>query len=816
MIKNYLKLALRNIAANKIYSSIHILGLTVGITVCMIIFLIIRHEYSYDRFHKDGDRIFRMYTEFKGIFSGYNRGVPDPVPVFVMDHFHGIEAGTHFHTWHAGVTIPEEFKEPTYFASKSDKIICGPEYFEVFSDYKWLAGNPKTSLGEPHRVVLTESKAEIYFGKKSSPDEFLGKEIIYNDSLTLIISGIVQDFSKNSDLFFQDFISLATTQHSWLNKTFQWDQWGNTNSSTQFFVKLDKNVSLSAIEEQLPLLQQKSEEMNPALDYRGHYKLQPFHDIHFNKNLGIFNGSRSTADKKSLRSMGLVALLLLLLASINFINLSTVQATRRAKEIGLRKVLGGSRKMLILQFLGESTVLSLFAVLLSIPLGHYAIQLYKEFIPDGMQFDLMDPYLIGFLILMILFAGILSGLYPAVYLSAHQPVKALKANMYSGKSDGQAPWLRKVLTVFQFSLSYVLIGCSLVIAFQINHMLKKDPGFNKDAIVNVYAPWWESPTKTKILAQEIERISGVEAITIHENPPAFQGYNTSTLNYKSEEGELKHNVHRRSGDENFIPFYGMEVLAGRNFLPETGHKEIIINETYAKELGFDPLLDALGQQLYMSEDHPYDIVGVIRDFHFQSLHHAIEPMFILYSTERSCVGIKFHSSVLTGNNPQFTFDKINSIWNTIYPNQAFQYHFLDESVKNFYKSEVRTVKLVGTATMIAIIISCLGLFSLVSFSTSQRTKEIGIRKVLGATIMQIVVLISKDFLKLVGISFLIALPFAWWLSHQWIDDYAYKVPISIWIFVLSGLTGILIALVTLGYKSFMSALANPVESLRVE
>ncbi len=815
MLRNYIKIAFRNIANNAVFTAINIFGLTVGVSACLVIFLIVNFELSFDTFHPDGDRIYRVYTEFRGVFNGFNRGVSDPVPGFAKENFSGIESSTHFHTYSATVTVPRDSQEPERFDRQSDLAIAGADYFEVFNTYEWLAGDPSTSLDRPFQVVISASKAGKYFGVDKNYHQLLGRELIYNDSLVVRVAGVINDFRKNSDLIFTDFISFPTVEKSWLKDNYSFDQWGNTNSNSQFFIKLEPQITLRALEPQLTILHEKVVEQNPDSDYSGWFRLQPLSDLHFNKELGIFDHGRSPAHLPTLNSLVVIVIMLLLIASINFINLSTAQATRRAKEIGVRKVMGGSRKMLVLQFLSESTLLSLVAVLLALPLCEMALLFFSEFIPEGVKLDLMNLNTLVFLFAMVLIVGIISGLYPAMVISGYQPVKALKDRVYSGSGNSLSIWLRKGLTVFQFSFSQVLITLALVITLQIGFILERDLGFEKDAIVYFNTPWWDSRDKRDVLVNELNQYSEFMSLSVHQSPPATRGFHTTTITYKADDGELKNNVHRKTGDTDYLSFYGLPLVTGRNFIASDSAREIIINETYARQLGFEQPVDILGEPLFVGDDKPHHVVGVVKDFHFQSMHHAIQPMAIFYG-RGTCIGLKFPTSDKQSANIKQGLDNLTTAWKKVYPDQPLKYYFMDEAVQLFYESEQRTAKLVNTATAVAIIISCLGLFGLVSFSTVQRTKEIGVRKVLGATVGNIVVLISKDFLKLVLIAFLLSAPVAYWLSEKWMNDFAYRIELDLWIFLITGLVSVAIAFGTLGYQALKAAMSDPVNSLRYE
>lgn len=805
MLTNLLTITWRNFKRNKFNTFINVTGLTIGLSTCLVIFLIVRFELSFNKGFTEYESIYRVHSSFSGIFSGLNRGVPTAVGPTIRDQFTGVESVASFILFSSGVDIPSG-NEVKDMGNQRDVVVAEPSFFNVFSEYEWIAGDA-AALQTPFTTVLTESKANAYFGVSDA--SVIGKEVIYRDSLHTTVSGIVKDLNFNTDINFRDFISYSTIEKSWLHKSIQLNDWSSVNSSSQLFVKLAPGTSIDKIETQLPVLSKLYKE-HSEWDVENNFNFQPFSDLHYNADTGIFDTSRAPAHLPTLTALILVAILLLVIGAINFINLETAQSLRRAKEVGVRKVLGSSRGRLVFQFLSQSFMITLVSVLLSIPLTKIGLKYFSEFVPEGVALNFLE--LVPFLLLLLVVVSVLAGLYPAFAISSFSPTKALK-NQLSGAGNSGAMYLRKSLIVFQFTFAQVLIIATLIVGWQVNFLLTKNLGFSKDAIVYFDTPWQEEQGKTIVLKNELEKIPGIANISLSSAPPSYNGWSSSTITYRGKE-ELKINAFRKFGDVNYTTLYGIELLAGRNLLPSDTVKEFLINETLMKILGFTSPIEVIGEELALN-DKVVPIVGVVKDFHIQSLHQKIEPVMIANEMNNfTCLNIQLAAA--EGEQVKATLEKIEETWTTIYPDEKIQIEFLDDTVNNFYKSEQRTTKLVRTATGLAIFISCLGLFGLASYTATQRTKEIGIRKVLGATAQSIAVLLSKDFVVLVLVALLLASPVAWIAGNRWLETYAYKVEIKVWLFFITAIVGILIALVTVSFQTLKAANSNPVNSLKNE
>ncbi len=821
MFKNYFTVAWRNLVRNKLHAFINVLGLAIGISSCLVIFLIVKYELSFDTFHKDKERIYRVVSDIEIAGDWHkNSGVSEPTPFAVRNEVSGIETVVSFHEYWSKVSLSNGKEKPIKIENKGKKIIAEPQYFQIFQ-YEWLKGSAETSLSKPNQVVLTEKQAKIYFGDS----EAVGRQILYGDSLWLTVSGIVRDIAQPSDFAnFTDFISFKSIESNGvLKRRYPLNDWSNTNGSSQAFVKLSAGTDPAKVNAQLMGIADKYVNSNEKeKEFKRKFTLQPLSALHFDREYHSFDRQ---ANLSTLYGLAAIAVILLLIACINFINLETAQAVYRAKEVGVRKVLGSSRKHLIFQFLGETFIITFIAVLLSIFMTEQALFLFSDNIPQGLSFQIFEPANLLFLFAILVVVSFLSGLYPAFILSAFSPVLAMKNQISATKSGSRKAHLRKALIITQFSVSQAFIIGTLIVSSQIDFMINKDMGFTKDEIVTFNTPWFwndEDSVKQRLkfsLMERIKQFPEIQQVSLSGNPIAQSGYSTTILKFKKGAEILEHNVHRKSGDTAFIPMFGLKLLAGRNIAATDTIKELVINEAYMKLLGFKTPQEALNQEIIFYNTAVFPIVGVVQDFHIQPLHKTIEPTFIGCENKySSTVNLKVQTKGKTPEEIQEVMAKVGRIYNETYPDteDKFEYEWFDDRIAKFYESEQKMAKLMQTATFLAILISSLGLFGLVSFMVNQRTKEIGIRKVLGASISQITLLLSKDFVKLVGIAFVIAIPIAYFAIDKWLEDFAYKIGISWGLFALAGVLATLVAILTVSYKAIKAAMVNPVESLRSE
>ena len=815
MISNYLKLALRHILKNKMFSAINIFGLSIGICAAMIIFMLVYYEFSYDQFIPDKNQIYRVVLDakFNGT-EGHSAGVPAPLGSAISQEITGVEKTVPVFQFQgdatAKVTFTDGANEQTTFKKQDHVVFTNEDYFSIIP-YKWLAGTSQSSLRNPFSVVLSLSRAKLYFPTLDY-SEIIGKEINYNDDLTVTVSGIVDDLNEQTTFDAVEFISLPTITQTRLQENFMMTVWNDWMAYSQLYIKLSSRTNPIQTEALLKTLFNKyNEKANKDENNTMSFHLQPLSDVHFdNRYPGV--GQR-LAHKPTLYSLLAVAGFILLLGCINFINLTTAKASQRAQEIGIRKTMGSSRKQLVLQFLGETFLITTIASILSIALTPFLLRMFSDFIPPGLLFDpLNQPYLFIFLILLIVILSILSGLYPAIVLSGYKPVSVLKSNtILAGES--RHVWVRRTLTISQFVIAQFFIIATFMVSKQINYSLHADLGFKKDAIITFNTPRDTVVTHTQQLLNSINSIPGVEIAATGFFSPADKGVAFANIPYRARPN-IKANVQIRWGDPNYLNVYDLKLLAGRNVAPSNEINEFIINNTYAKLLGFNNPEDVIGEQLFFNNKN-VPIVGVMNDFHDQSMRSSISPI-VFGGNKGSTFHIRLKSGKEGGLDWQGSIKDIEKAFKKTYPEADFDYSFFDETIASMYASEIHTASLLKWATGIAIFISCLGLLGLVMFTINTRLKEIGIRKILGASVTQIVAALSTDFLQLVLIAFFIAAPLAWWASYNWLQDYAYRTPLSWWVFALCGLSMLFLALATLSIQTIKAAIANPIKSIRTE
>lgn len=813
MLKNYIKIALRNLWKSKLFSAINIISLAIGLSASFVIGLMVYYDFTFDNFHPDGDLIYRITTEYTSPEgSGYNSGVAVPLAKAVKEGVTGVQKSTNFFT-----SDPAKVSVGSKAFNNPEKVIYADADFFQFLNYKWLAGIPETALKNPNEVVLTDERAKKYF-PNTDYNDMIGETLTYDDSVMAKVIGIVANFKNRTHFTFQEFISLPTAKQSYMREQVMEENWGNTNSSTQLFIKLNDKNAFANVQNQLTDLakEHESEDAKKYEQYRL-FHLQPLSDLHFSKNYGIFNFTRDSADKSILVSLLCIALFLLALGCINFINLNTAQATQRAREIGIRKTLGSSKKQLVFQFLGETFVLTLLAAGLSIVLAAGLLNVFADFIPKGLHFGLFaDPFIIGCALILIVVVTFLSGFYPGLVLSSFKPVSVLKSKIPSTNNHSS---LRKGLIIFQFVIAQVFIISTLMVGKQIHFLMAKDMGFKTNAITYVRTPWQDSSMeKREVFIQKLRANPQIEKISLSGAPPASFNWHSTEVDYMDGDNRIHTDLQLLFGDSSYLDLYNIKLLAGRKLRNDTT-REFVINDTYRKTLGFKSAADALGKNIdYSGIQVP--IVGVMEDFNQRSLKSEIEPMAFVgdWNRDRYSQFNTVHIELNEANSTDWsnTIAKVEKDWKSIYPGAEFSLNFMDETVQKFYRKETSMTKLLNWATGLSLLISCFGLLGLVIYTTERRVKEIGVRKVLGASIAQINVLLCKDFLVLVIIAFAIAAPLAWYGLHNWLQDYAYKTSLSWWVFVSSGLGILILSLTIMSFKTIATARKNPVKSLRTE
>lgn len=808
MFRKNLIVAWRSLLKHKLQTGINIAGLSIGIAGCLIVYLLTHYELSFNKTIVDRDRIYRVYTQFNGQFNGVNSGVPTGAATLAGTALQGTDLQCMVQVMQSQVIIPSEQTGggPKKMETQDDIVLISPGYFDLIQNYEWLEGAPRQALSEPFKVVLTESKAKQYFGLKDAR-EAIGRQLIYKDSLNVTVSGILKDPGFISDFHFTDFISSQSIASSFLKEEFPQDEWDGVRSADQLFVKATKGIPEEKLAANLKPLIDRFNKDQMLGGTKNTFKLQPLSELHYNQDLGIFDTSRAPAHKGTLYGLMLVASLLLLIAAINFVNLATVQATRRSKETGIRKAIGASRGQIARQFLVETFVIALLALPIAAALTEVAMRYFSEFLPEGLHFSVWSPTVLSFMAGAVLVVTFLAGVYPAFVMSAFHPAFAIKNQTGVAAGKG-AVNLRKSLIVFQFVLAQAFIIGSMAVGQQLRFVLHKDLGFNKDAVVY----FWASRAQKMVFKDRLEKLPEVRGTTLQNKPPMDSGSQTSIVKYDQGDQKVESEVHFRMVDTNYIHLYEIQLLAGRNLLPSDTMKEALVNETLAKAMGYTDPATAIGQTIYMHQSN-LPIVGVVKDFHVQSLHNKI-PKLAISAANASAYSVA--AKIGAGQSLSGTIDKLKAVWEEVYPGKEFTPFFLDETVSKLYERETNLTKLINTATGLAIFISCLGLFGLAFFTVTQRSKEISVRKILGAGVAGIVALLSRDFVKLVVIALLIAAPLAYLLINRWLQDFAYRITVQWWVYLLAGAGAIVIAFLTVGYQSLKAALANPVESLKTE
>ena len=815
MLKNYFITGIRNIFRHKIFSLINVLGLAIGISSALVIFLIAYYEFGFDKFEPGRERIYRVVLDAKfGGNEGHSAAVPAPLGSAIKNEITGVENTVPVFQFQGDATakvsvIKTGSELPIVFKKQTDIVFTNPQYFSLLA-YKWITGSPKTSLKNPFNVVLTENRAKQYFPGLPL-NEIIGKTITYNDDVTATVSGIVKGLDKQTSFTAVEFISLATIAETHLQQQFMMNVWNDWMAYSQLYIKLAENIDATQIENQLKtLLTKYNNDANKDEANTISFRLQSLNDMHFDSRYQGF-GQR-IANKSVLYSLLAVAAFLLILGCINFINLTTANAANRAKEIGIRKTMGSSKQQLVLQFLGETFFLTLIAAIISVFATPLLLKAFSDFIPHDLHPDfLYQPSIFLFLFLLVVLISFVAGFYPSLILSAYKPTAVLKNQTITGET--RHAWFRKSLTVSQFVIAQFFIIATMMVSKQINFSINADLGYEKEGIINFNAPRSTNSDHTRQLLNDINAFPEVEIAARGFFSPGDAGAAFTDVSY-DQKPDIKPQVQIRWGDPEYLNVYKIKLLAGRNVLASDTMREFLINDKYAKMLGFQEPGDALGKVLTFN-DKKIPIVGVMQDFHDQSMRASITPL-VFSGRSGDFFHVRFRHKSGTGQTWENVIAKIQKAYKRIYPDSDFDYKFFDKTVEDFYIKERQTASLLKWATALTIFISCLGLFGLVIFTINTRKKEIAIRKVLGASVSHLIAILSTDFLKLVFVAFIITLPIAWWAVYKWLQEFTYRTEMSWWVFVLSGCTLLLLALVTLSIRTIKTAIANPVKSLRTE
>ena len=787
MFKNYLKITMRNIKRQKLYSLINLIGLAIGMFVCILIFLYVKDELSYDKFHEKADRIYRISGDNNIIMTG-------PLAPLLKSELPEIEDYVRLyapHIW-SGISLVSSidkqfYSERFYFAD--------PSFFDIFT-FPFLSGNPQNALKDVNSIVLTENMAKKYFGDTDP----VGNTLIYENKYEYRITGVVKNIPSNSHFHFDFLIPLE----NYRKFDPDLDNWGNAAFITYLLLK--QNVNKTDVEKGIIKITEKDK----RLPFGGKISLMAVENIH------LLSRARNELEVNSsivyIYIFSAVAILVLLIACLNFINLSTARSFKRFKEIGVRKVVGAQRKQLIKQFLGESIFMSLISFAFAVVLVYMLLPLFNNISFKQISFSIIDNAENFFLLAgLAIFIGILAGSYPAFYFSSFRTVYSL-SEKYKKEKHSKVSF-RNVLVVFQFIISIGLIAFTGIIHEQMDYLNNKNLGFNKEQIIVIPTHRGETAVKyAPILKQELLKIPEIMYTTVSSQVPGIRPYMRTFKKYTNDK-EFRI-IETLWVDYDFINAYRMEIIAGRDFsknLDNPTSSSSIINETGVKMLGYTSPQEIIGKNLTTDGENKH-FVGVVKDFHFRSLHNKINPLIIHLSSKKNL----FISAAVNTKNISSTLKSIEKNWKEIFPNRPFDFFFLDDSYSKQYQFEQRMGVFMGYFTFLAIFTASLGLFGLSAFTAEQRTKEIGIRKVFGASVKNIIVMVSKYFLYLIAAANIIALPAAYYFANEWIQRFAYRITLGLKIFILSAILALIIALVTVSFQSIKAATTNPVNSLRDE
>lgn len=795
MLKNYFKIAVRSLWRHKAFSFINILGLAVGIAACFLIFLYVRFETSYDSFHTKADRIYRIVADVKTPSETITtQGITSaPIAINVKKDFPEVEDAVRL-GWDGYLVKKGDVKFQEEYSVLADSTL-----FNVF-DFPLIAGNKNTALKEPMSIIMSQTTAKKYFGNANP----LGQQVLLTGAaINATVTGVMKDIPENSQIKANMFVSMSSYKQIYGFATSD-SEW--TNHMFYTYLLLKPNTNVKALEAKFPAFMEFHHgRQAKELQMQDYLSLETLHDAYLkSKRDNFVKGSIS-----NVRIFSVIGIFILLIGCINFINLTTARSTERAKEVGIRKVVGAGKLQLTRQFIGESIVICLIAFVLSVLLCSIAMPLFNQLAGKTISTNIFNnPSYIFILFLLSIVIGMMAGFYPSLVLSSFKPVSVLKGS-FSTTTKGLI--LRKGLVVFQFTISIVLIVGTIVVYTQLNYMRNQDLGFSKSQTIVINTNFDKNKD---VFKQSLSTEPGVLSTTYSSSVPG-SGHTSAYSEMQNKAGDIqKTNLDLYFVDFNYINQYQFKVVAGRGFSGDfktDSTQAMVINESAARSLGYLNPNDAIGRN-YSQWGSKGKIIGVLKDFHYHSLQQNINPLVMRYEPwALGLISIKVSSA-----NLQSTIKSIEKKWNSTIPNRPFDYYFLDEFFDKQYRAEEKFGNLFTNFAVLAIFISCLGLLGLASYSTIQRTKEIGVRKVLGASVSNIVNILSIEFIKLVLIAIVIASPIAWFGMNIWLHDFAYRTSITWWVFVIAGLSALMIAFATISFQAIKAAVANPVRSLRSE
>ncbi|GAB3263955.1 ABC transporter permease [Larkinella harenae] len=797
MIQSYLKIAWRNLTKNQTYAFINVAGLALGIGAALLIFALVRYHHSIDKHHQKHDHIYRVTTQFVTPEGNFNiAGVPYPLGRALQNDYPEIETIAMIDRYRDPlVTIPEHGKADRKFKEAHQLgAFVQPAYFKIF-DYQWVAGG-SDELAQPNTVVISAENATKYFGTT----QVIGKLIRLNALLNARIVGVFEDYRDNTDFAYPIMASWASLKEFYGHSLPE--DFDGINGDTQCFVSLNSRFTKADWDRQMLAFVKK---------YKPHgvkdtqFLMQPLHDIHFSTDTG-------GVSQGLIWSLFAIGVFLILTASINFVNLATAQALNRSREVGVRKVLGSTRGQLFWQFIGETALLTLAATTIALLFFQIGQQFAQEKLHGVFRFTFYyDASVIGWLTLIMVGVIFLAGFYPALVLAGFKPALALAGRITTQQMGGFS--VRRSLVVTQFAISQMLIVGMVVVANQLQYIQTKDLGFRQQAILTVRLPDLPQQDIGKMnrFRQQVMAIPEVKKVSYSVSGPPQSGWISQTMiKFDTRPEPEKFATQQRFIDADYVDVYGLKLLAGRNLQPADTSREVLVNEAFVKALGIRDPAKVLGKLIHNGRG--LEIVGVLKDFNLNNLRNTIAPVFMTtWASRYHYANLELHS----GNFGR-VIRQLEANFNQIYPDSYFTAQFVDEQLQQDYIQEQTMAKLVNFFAGIAVVIGCLGLYGLVLFMAAQKTKEIGVRKVLGASIGQILWLFGKEFARLIAVAFVVATPVSWWLMSRWLQDFVYRIDIGPGIFAIALLATIIVAAVTVSFQSIKAALTNPVRSLRSE
>ncbi|MCF2442887.1 ABC transporter permease [Dyadobacter sp. CY345] len=802
MFNNYFTIAWRNLTRNSLYAFLNVAGLSIGLACALIVFWFIRFQTSFDHAHKNIDRIYQITTEFLTDGKNYSRGVPAPMWKALEAEFPQYTASMCFEKYNSLLAaLDNNGKAVKKFKEEGPSLaFVQPEYFSIF-DSNWQVGNPKNALSKPNTIVLSEKMAQKYFGTENP----IGKSIRLENELNLEVTGIIDNVSENTDLPYEFFVSFQTLT---ANPKFEYggsglDNWSGVNSNTYCYLLLPENVNIKGVEKQMSALNKKYH----GKDYKFYsHPLIAFSEMHHSEN---YNGAMPM---KWIWIMSIIGIFLIVTACFNFINMATAQALRRSKEVGVRKAVGGTRSQVFIQFMTETALITFAALVIGFVLALLVVPNINNWLDQPgtwpVNINWADSFLWIFLASLFVGVVLLAGSYPGGILAGFRPVLALKGSISTREIGGIS--LRRGLIVFQFVLIQLLVICTLVVNNQVDFMLSKSVGYETKGIAEVTIP---TPAKVdqNTFRQRLMEIPGISDASFCLFLPTTNSNNSTNVRFDTRQKDELWTINTKVADNNYVKTFGLQYVAGGNIPKSDTIRGYLINEKAVERFGLKNPADAIGKNIEI-EDVTAPVYGVLKNWNNTSFKNDVNPIVVFsYNIYNYSCAIKLNTA-----NLHQTMKSVEKLWNEYFPDYLYEQSFLDENIAKNYALENMMLKLIRIFSFIAIFIGCLGLYGLVKFMASQKTKEIGVRKVLGASVFSIIGLFGKEITLLIGVAFVIAAPIGWYVMHGWLEDYEYRIPIGAEIMILAITITFIVAAITAGYESIKAALINPVKSLKSE